>query len=216
MPDYSKSVIYTIRSRHNIYVGSTTDFRSRKKQHKSSLTNENCKAYNFKLYKTVRQNAGEWDMKPHSIFPCVSKLELTIEEERIRQLLTADMNSHSCGSGLAKSEYEKQYREQHRDEITEYNKQYREQHRDEICEQKKQYNEQHRDEIKEKKKQYREQHREEICEKKKQYYEQNRDEIKEKNRQKVTCECGCDVVKYNLSRHRKSPKHFLLMEKLNQ
>jgi len=156
MPDYSKSVIYTIRSRHNIYVGSTTDFRSRKKQHKSSLTNENSKAYNFKLYKTVRQNAGEWDMKPHSIFQCGSKLELSIEEERVRQLLTADMNSNSCGTGLTIPDYDKQYREQ------------------------------------------------------------NRDEINEKQRQKITCECGCVVNKDGLTRHRKRPKHILLMEKLNQ
>jgi len=193
MPDYIKSVIYTIKSKDNIYVGSTVNFRSRKNDHKSNITNENHKAYNFKLYKTIRDNDGEWDMQPHSIFPCVSKLELTIEEERIRQLLTADMNMKSCGSGLAgltKSDYNKQYHEQNRDKIRE---------------QRKQPN-----------KQYYDQHRDEICEKKKQYYEQNRDEIKEKNRQKVTCECGCDVVKYNLSRHRKSPKHFLLMEKLNQ
>jgi len=160
MPDYSKSVIYTIRSRHNIYVGSTTDFRSRKKQHKSSLTNENSKSYNIKLYKTIRQNAGEWDMQPHSIFPCGSKLELSIEEERVRQLLTADMNSNSCGTGLTGPEYKKQH-----------NKQYR---------------------------------------------EQNRDEINEKQRQKITCECGCVVNKDGLSRHRKTTKHILLMEKLNQ
>jgi len=186
MTDYSKSVIYTIRSKDNIYVGSTLNFRSRKNKHKSSLTNENSKSYNYKLYKNIRDNDGEWDMQPHSIFPCVSKMELTIEEERVRQLLTADMNSHSCWSGLAKSDYKKQWYEQHRDEITEYNKQYREQHRDEICEQKKQYREQHRD------------------------------EINEKFRQKVTCECGCVVNKYNLSRHRKTTKHILLMEKLNQ
>ena len=160
MPDYSKSVIYTIRSRHNIYVGSTIDFRSRKKQHKNCITNENLKTYNIKLYKTIRDNDGEWDMQPHSIFPCVSKLELLIEEERVRQLLTADMNSNSCGTGLTGPEYKKQH-----------NKQYR---------------------------------------------EQNRDEINEKQRQKITCECGCVVNKDGLTRHRKRPKHILLMEKLNQ
>ena len=171
MPDYSKSVIYTIRSKDNIYVGSTVNFRSRKNEHKSCITNEKRKEYNYKLYKTIRRNDSEWDMQPHSIFPCVSKLELTIEEERVRQLLTADMNSHSCGTGLTMSEYMKQYREQNRDEINEKMKQYR---------------------------------------------EQNRDEINEKQRQKVTCECGCDVAKYYLSVHRKSKKHHLLMEKLNQ
>tara|TARA_R110002050_G_scaffold178109_1_gene311383 strand:+ start:250 stop:627 length:378 start_codon:yes stop_codon:yes gene_type:complete len=125
-------------------------------------------------------------MQPHSIFPCNSKLELTIEEERIRQLLNADLNMKSCGTGLALSEYKKQYYDQYKDEITEY---------------KKQWYEQNRDEHKEKKKQYREQHKE---------------ELREKGRQKVTCECGCDVAKYCLSRHRKTTKHILLMEKLNQ
>ena len=170
MPDYSKSVIYTIRSKDNIYVGSTVNFRSRKNEHKSSITNENSKEYNIKLYKTIRRNAGEWDMKAHSIFPCNSKLELSIEEERVRQLLTADMNSNSCGTGLTgltKSDYDKQYREQNRDERS-------------------------------------------------QYYEQHKDEYNKKRRQKITCECGCDVAKYNLSRHRKTTKHILLMEKLNQ
>ena len=135
MPDYSKSVIYTIRSKDNIYVGSTVNFRSRKKQHKNCITNENLKTYNFKLYKTIRDNDGEWDMQPHSIFPCNSKLELSIEEERVRQLLTADMNSYSCGTGLTgltKSDYDKQYQEQNRDEIRDERKQRYEKNKDEI------------------------------------------------------------------------------------
>ena len=189
MPDYSKSVIYTIRSKHNIYVGSTTDFKTRKYKHKNNITNVNRKEYNYKLYKTIRQNDGEWDMKAYSIFPCNSKMELSIEEERVRQLLKADMNMKSCGTGLVgltKSEYKKQYREKNRDYHIEKSNQYREQNRDELNK------------------------------KKKQYREQNRDELNEKQRQKVTCECGCDVNKVNLSTHRKTKKHLLLMEKLNQ
>jgi len=164
MTDYSKSVIYTIKSKDNIYVGSTVNFRARKCHHKGNITNENRKAYNFKLYKTIRQNAGEWDMQPHSIFPCVSKLELTIEEERVRQILKADLNSQTCGTGMTRSEYKKQH-----------NKQYHETH-----------------------------------------YDKYKDDANEKKRQKVTCECGCDVNKSYLSAHRKSKKHILLMEKLNQ
>ena len=164
MPDYSKSVIYTIRSKDNIYVGSTVNFRSRKKQHKNCITNENLKTYNIKLYKTIRDNDGEWDMQPHSIFPCNSKLELSIEEERVRQILKADLNSQTCGTGMTRSEYKKQH-----------NKQYHETH-----------------------------------------YDKYKDDANEKKRQRVTCECGCDVNKSYLSSHRKSKKHHLLMEKLNQ
>jgi hypothetical protein len=164
MPDYSKSVIYTIRSKDNIYVGSTVNFRSRKKQHKNCITNENLKTYNIKLYKTIRDNDGEWDMQPHSIFPCGSKMELKIEEERVRQLLTADLNSQSCGTGLDRPDYKKQH-----------NKQYYETH-----------------------------------------YEKYRDEFNKKRRQKFTCECGGVTTKGGLSIHRKSKKHILGMEKLNQ
>ena len=55
MPDYSKSIIYTIRSRDSVYVGSTIDFRSRKYKHKSCIYNENRKHYNTNLYKTIRE-----------------------------------------------------------------------------------------------------------------------------------------------------------------
>jgi hypothetical protein len=119
MPDYSKSIIYTIRSKDDIYVGSTLNFRSRKGQHKYSLYNENSKEYNYKLYKTIRENDGEWDMKPYSKYSCNSKLELTIEEEKVRQLLKADININSCGSGLTEKEYQKQYRDEHKDKIRE-------------------------------------------------------------------------------------------------
>jgi len=113
MPDYSKSVIYTIKSKDSIYVGSTVNFRSRKNAHKNCMNNENAISYNVKLYKTIRGNAGDWDMQPYSIFPCNSKMELTIEEERVRRLLKADMNSHSCGTGMTRSDYKKQHNKQY-------------------------------------------------------------------------------------------------------
>jgi len=119
MPDYSKSIIYTIRSRDSVYVGSTIDFRSRKYKHKSCIYNENRKHYNTNLYKTIRKNSSEWDMQPYSKYSCKDKLELIIEEERVRQLLKADMNMLSCGSGLTEKEYQKQYRDEHKDKIRE-------------------------------------------------------------------------------------------------
>jgi len=227
MPDYSKSIIYTIRSRDNIYVGSTLNIRTRKNQHKHCIYNENRKEYNYKLYKTIRENNNEWDMQPYSKYSCKDKLELTIEEERVRQLLKADMNSQSCGTGLTEKEYKKQYNEEHKDEVKQYyeehkdkiserRKQYYKKNKDKIDEYKKQYHKQHKDKISERRKQYNDQHRDEINDKSKQYYDQHRDEINEKKRQKITCACGCVVVKFTLPRHHKTKKHINLMEKLNQ
>ena len=91
MPDYSKSIIYTIRTRDSVYVGSTTNFINRKHAHK-----RNIKDKETKLYKTIRDNNGEWDMKPYKEFPCENKTQLIIEEERIRKELKTDLNMNSC------------------------------------------------------------------------------------------------------------------------
>ena len=91
-PDYSKGLIYTIRTGDCVYVGSTTDFRRRKSQHKSSLKKGHLK----KLYEVIRNNDLSWDMNPYKLFPCISKLELEIEEERVRVELNADLNVKKC------------------------------------------------------------------------------------------------------------------------
>jgi len=96
MPNYEDCVIYTIRTGDSVYVGSTCNFVRRKCAHKSDLYNEKKKSYNFKLYKTIRENDGEWDMQPHKLFPCKNKMEMNIEEERCRRELNADLNSISC------------------------------------------------------------------------------------------------------------------------
>jgi len=98
MPDYSKSIIYTIRTRDGLYVGSTTNFTNRKHQHKSCILSTSLKN-NLKLYQTIRDNDGEWNMKPYKEFPCENKTQLNIEEERIRNMLNADLNCNKC-SGI--------------------------------------------------------------------------------------------------------------------
>jgi hypothetical protein len=108
MPDYSKSIIYTIRTRDNLYVGSTTNFTDRKYKHKKSIN-----ISESKLYKTIRDNGGEWDMKPYKLFPCENKTELCIEEERIRCELNADLNMNVCYKHFHRkdAEYQKKWRE---------------------------------------------------------------------------------------------------------
>ena len=127
MPDYSKCVIYTIRTGEGLYVGSSCNYVKRKYNHKSNLNNESCREYNFKIYKTIRENGGAWDMQPHAVYPCNSKTEMNIEEERVRKELNADLNMYSC-YGFDKKEYQikkKEYRLKNKDKIAEYNKAYR-------------------------------------------------------------------------------------------
>ena len=126
MPDYSKCVIYTIRTGEGLYVGSTCNYNNRKYNHKSTINNENSKIFNLKLYKTIRENDGAWDMQPHSEYPCNSKIEMNIEEERVRKELKADLNMFSCFlTSEDKKNYHKEYHLKNKDKILAYKKEYR-------------------------------------------------------------------------------------------
>jgi hypothetical protein len=95
--DYKKSIIYTIICNTDdslIYVGSTTDYRRRKNQHKTKSNPSENRNHNTPQYKIIRENGG-WDnftMTPVKEFPCENKIQLSIEEERIRKELNATLN----------------------------------------------------------------------------------------------------------------------------
>ena len=61
-------------------------------------------------------------------------------------------------------EYQRAYRQQHRQEIREYDRAYRQQHRQEIRERKRAYYQRHRQKFLEYQRAYRQQHRQEILE----------------------------------------------------
>lgn len=135
---YLKSVIYKIEHQSNpelVYIGGTTNFGARKAQHKSRTVNPNDKEHNGFKYKMIRENGG-WDafrMVPIKEFPCKSKLELEIEEEKVREEHKAKLNSYKAYSparveGKTVSEESlkrsaeklKKYRDEHAAEIEAY------------------------------------------------------------------------------------------------
>ena len=185
MPDFTKGLIYTIRTGDSVYVGSTTNFTRRKYEHKSNIYNENGKKYNEKIYQKVRENNYEWDMKPYKEYPCGNKTQLEIEEEKVRCELNNTINTNCCRTGLSVSDYQTLYRIINQEKNAEYQKQYYTDNKDKI------------------KKNV------------KNYQDDNRNKISEKNKQKVKCECGCISTRCNLSRHKKSKKHLDCMEKIN-
>ena len=58
-------------------------------------------------------------------------------------------------------------------------------------------------------KKYREDNKEKNKKYKKQYYEKNKDIIKKV----ITCECGCDITKGSILRHKKTKKHLKLIQR---
>ena len=99
--DYSKTVIYKIvckdESITDLYVGSTTNFNSRKSGHKS-----NSKIYkrfnalkNRKLYITIDKNGGweNWEMIELESHPCANETEALTRESYWYDKLKANLNS---------------------------------------------------------------------------------------------------------------------------
>ena len=66
--NYSKTIIYRIVCKNpevkDCYVGSTTDFKSRKRMHKKCCNYETIKGYNIKVYQFIREHNGweNWEM----------------------------------------------------------------------------------------------------------------------------------------------------------
>tara|TARA_R110002153_G_scaffold140460_1_gene291430 strand:- start:128 stop:679 length:552 start_codon:yes stop_codon:yes gene_type:complete len=97
MSDYNNGLIYKITVTDDyIYVGSSCDFDERKRDHKSHIYNENSVKYNRKLYKTIRENNGQFnietDMEILHYFPCNNKTELEEEEQRVMNELNPKLN----------------------------------------------------------------------------------------------------------------------------
>ena len=135
--DFSKTIIYKIWKDDDFYVGSTTDFASRKSKHKNNCSNEKCSQYNFKLYQTIREKGG-WDafeMTPLEEYTeCQNKIQARICEEEWRVKLNAGLNMKKAFGAETKQEYDKQYRQDHKEEYKVYDAKYYQEHREEIAE----------------------------------------------------------------------------------
>jgi hypothetical protein len=197
--DYSKAFIYKLcckdKSIDECYIGSSTNWIQRKYKHKTDCNNVKQKAYNQKKYVFIRENGGldNWEMILIHNYPCNTSQELKMQEERVRCEYHNNINSNRA------------YRTD--EELKEYMKEYHKQHYidniDKLKEQKKQYRIDNKDKIKQYKKQYNIDNKDKLREYHKQRYIDNKD----KNRDKIICECGCEVFKVGLPKHKRTNKH---------
>ena len=211
MPIYENSVIYKLvhkndQDNENIYVGSTTNFRGRKLQHKRICCNEKNGKYNLYLYQFIRENGGwdEWEMIAVETYPCENKRELEIRERFYIETLKAKLNQ------IIPTRTHKEYREDNKELIKEKKKKEYEDNKEHIKERNLKYRQHNREKITEYNKEYRQHNCEKISEQRKQYRQHNRDKILEK----TTCECGCILSRNHLNRHRNTDKHKKKMEAL--
>ena len=182
--DYSKTLIYKLVHKddlenENVYVGSTTDFRTRKNAHKTTCTNPKSKNYKCKVYQQIRENDGwdAWVMVEIEKFPCTDKREADARERYWCEHYKSELNMLVPGRTI------QEWRDVHKDEIKKDCKEYYETHKDEI-------------------RKYQVVHKERIRKYLREYTQMNKEHINTQSREKVTCECGKTMNKSSLWIHK--------------
>jgi hypothetical protein len=182
--NYSNIIIYKIvcndRTITDLYVGSTSCFKSRKRAHKSDCSNEQKSHYNSKLYTTIRANGGwlNWVMIEVEKYPCSDGNEARARERIIYDQLNASLNGnrphvtedefkvrvkkyYDSNNGKIRQQ-KQQYYAENKDKRKLYNDANKDKHKAYYAENKdkfKEYNKQYRNANKEKIRQYRDAHK---------------------------------------------------------
>jgi len=129
--DYSNSIIYKLCCNDpnvtEIYVGSTTNFKSRKYCHKTNCNNnsEKNKNYNLKVYKFIRDNGGfqNWSMIMLEQYNCENKKQLQSRERYYIELLKSSLNNN------IPTRTKQEYNIDNKDKLKEYQKKYQKEYR---------------------------------------------------------------------------------------
>jgi hypothetical protein len=219
MPLYENAVIYKLKHNLdyddlNIYIGSTTNFRGRKYEHKSNCNNEKSKKYNIPVYQFIRDNGGweEWVMIQIEPYSCYSKKELETRERYHIDFFKPTLNKE-IPTRTVKEWYNdnkeviaKKCKKRHndnREKNLEKQKKYREANKEKINEKLKEHRKANKEKINKKLKEHYHANKEKISEKRKEYYEK----VKEQRKEKVICDhCGCEIRKTDLKKHQKTKK----------
>lgn len=140
--DYSKTIIYKLVCNDlnikELYVGHTTDFKSRKRKHKCSIENFNDNEYNTKKALFIREHGGwsNWTMIEIEKCPCNDKREACSRERYWYEELNAKLNSYTPLFDGTNQEYQEDYRIKHKEQMATYykkhNKDYYIQHREQL------------------------------------------------------------------------------------
>jgi len=199
--------IYKIEHRTNpelVYVGSTKNFKVRKKDHKCQSQTSN-----IKVYQMIREHGGweQFDMIELNQVEC-TQLEAREEEDRVRIELNARMNTLSAVLDIEnRNKKIQEYHQSHREEIKQRHQKNYQEHREERIQQSKEYRQEHHEERKQKDRQYYQAHREKYNQQSKEYQQSHREQIKQKKQEPYTCGCGSQITQTCKARHLRSQKH---------
>ena len=230
MSDYQHGKIYKIISKNSdlVYIGSTAKYKleDRLVEHVSKFE---C-GYYCSSCELIKQT--HYDIIELQAYPCNSKAELGVQERfwilkyRDDGINVVNINIPSGIVADNMTDWHKKYQQDNKEKIAAQRKQYREDNKDKMAVQAKKYRQENKEKIAAKDKQYNQNNKEKIAAQRKQYNEDtkdkrsvqtkqyredNKDEIEKYRGTKVTCDCGCEVRKDSLLRHKKTQRHLSIM-----
>ena len=188
---YHKGKIYTIRSfqTEKYYIGSTCNpLYKRLANHK----------YNYESYKKGKSNfITSFDIIKYEdcyielleYFKCETKEELNKREGELIRLHKDNIVNKCIPNRKIKEWYEN-----NRETILEKKKEYHENNRETLIQKKKIYNEINKN-------------------KRLNYYQENKEDIRQKAKEKILCECGQEISRSGISKHKKTKIHLQIVNK---
>ena len=225
MTDYSKGQIYKVvdNGLNMCYIGSTVQpLCKRMSGHRIGYERFlNGKGDRVAVY-NIFDEYGTENCKITWIedFSCNSKKELQAREGH-------HIRNNDCVNKRIEGRTNKEYRDEHREQIQDRKKHHYQNNRQVILEKTQVYRDNHKEESKEYFKQRYIEKKDEISENKKEHRQNNLEKVREQERQSYhrnkavknrpyTCECGVSLCHSGKARHKKTQKHQQYLQSINQ
>ena len=215
--DYKNGKIYKILNTvdDDCYVGSTTQPLSKRMAKHRQVMNAETKRDRLLYTKMRILGVDKFYIELLECFPCDSIEQLRKREGHyIKELGTLNhlvagrtKTEWSLEHAEQKKETDKQYYLENHDHILTRQKEYRENHKEEMKDYKKKHYEEHKTEILQKCKDKYNENKEHMLERNKLYRANHKDKIKEWESTTVVCSCGSAYTLTNKARHLKSLRH---------
>ena len=198
----SKFIIYKLFCNEcdDVYIGSTENFKQRKKCHKSRCNNENDPAYNYKVYQKIREYRGwdNWNMV------CIEECDESIKTKKDARDKEQDwinkINSQLNSIRAFKTKQDK----------SDDNKIYYQENKEDIKEKRKEAYWADPEKDHEKCRKWRENNPDKVAEankRKNERWQEIKDEKNAEKREIIECGCGAKHTKGIIARHSRTKKH---------
>ena len=193
--------IYKLDSTNGlVYYGSTTQkyLSMRLGKHKSEAKRNSLKKCSSHLLFT------EWATVTitlvENVENCKDKYELQARERFY-------IENNDCVNRQIPNRTQKEYREENKEYLKEWFKENYKANKEQYKENRREYYQANKEQIRETNKEWHKKNKEQHNKKNREYYEANKDKVNARAIEKIKCECGCEIARTNVTRHRKSEKH---------